>query len=204
MRSINAGTIQTTSGIDLSGFSAGELVGSVISRSSREPLGGVYMARQYAFEAASKAALPLVKASVLGAMLLGACSRAPERPLKPPTVAEIISGCTPFYSAYGNQRLTFTTALNKPLTIWFRRHPVVRLEDDAGKEIAEAPYAVDELQDTAAISVGNVTGRFRVLSYGLGQCALIAGSPETANIKASWFGSWPDDSDNGDDDYDPS
>ena len=166
IKSITAGTIQTTSGIDLSGFSAGGLVGNVINQSSGEPLGAC-VARQYAFEGVAKAALPFARATLLGALLMGSCSRAPERPPKPPTVPEIVDGCTPFYSAYGSRRLTFTTALNKPLTVWFRRHPIVRLEDDAGKEIAEAPYTVDEPDDTAVISVGNVAGRYRVLSYGL-------------------------------------
>jgi hypothetical protein len=141
----------------------------------------------------------LVAACVLGLALVGGCSRKPDPPPKPPTVAKIVNGCTPFYSAYGHQRLTFTTAPDRPLTIRFRHHPIVRLEDDGGTRISDGSYAIDEPRGMIAISLGSMTTRYSVHSYGADHCALLLGDLQAANIKASWFGSWPpDDSDDDD------
>jgi hypothetical protein len=124
-------------------------------------------------------------------IMLSACSNNEPKDKKI-SVLEILTGCGPFLSSYGNDQLLFEV-VRKPTPL--PSDLIVSRRLDSGQLIDRGTYTVDEAGDTVVLNLRTLHSKFEVHSYGANECALIFGTLQAANIRASWFGTWADSND---------
>jgi hypothetical protein len=110
---------------------------------------------------------------------------------------DLIDECTPFTSYDGKSALDFSLSNSSVTLQTVRVSPRNKLDDVVytAADVARitGTFKINESEHVVTVSVEKIDESFLVIgpSYSLQECVLISGTPESANMKASWFGTPP-------------
>jgi hypothetical protein len=133
-----------------------------------------------------------VLATIAIAMVVAACGD-DDKPAPKSTVQEMLDECTPFNSFDFRSELDFDTGDN---TVKLRRlsnsqknksDDTIDTDHDFQKQ--SGTFKIDEVNHHVHVEMEGATSTFVMSEPGDGlQCVLIDGTPESANLTRSWFG----------------